>query len=440
MGFELVDVPKDDRLKSIKILEEYIRKLGEDWAYIYIGKTHVVGKKSTPFDKKNHKTWNLEAIKNRRRDHSKNKGLTNLTVISVITKADVPTHDHCLLSSIEHNSIEEQYALSLESEIIYRLRFSTFGARLINLTSNPGNVMKKDCNGGFVIYVAYGNSLNSASYTCTLPNTPCEVTSVSASSPLISPKGSSECVSFKFEDITPDNSPGSNTPNEATTTFFPLPVPSDYLKSQREEYLPRRITLERTCAGFTTNNSPLTHWETRQELTTIKSQQQTLKLRSTVTPDCAGFTMNTSELPQTGYIPAHNYSSRRSSSEHSRSKYHSQKYNKRTCAKERHTRTPYKHKMASKTLLVFYDMNTGCYTESYNGRSLNAYNIIRPLIKKLPQIHSDDWKDSWKIKLLGNKSGCPVRVDFHSEQTATEILKNHTLFSTQGIKVKPYFI
>ncbi len=403
MDFDLVDVTKDDRLSSLKILEEHVKKLGKDCPYIYIGKTHIEGN-SKPFDKTNQETWNLNAIKGRKRDHYRRKGLTNLTVIGVITNAEVP-----LIStrSIEHNILKEQYALSLESEIINRLRFSDFGDKLVNATSNAGNLKKKDCD-GFVIYMAYGNTLSEA-YT----STPCELTSMPTSSLLTSPNpvnspGSiihneatntsllTHCdtrqeQSFKFKDIEPVNSPGSNMHNKVTAPVFPPPVLTDH------------------------------------------DDLQTLDLRSTVTSDYAAYTTNPFESPQAS-LYGHNDLSVTSSSKHRRSKHN---------AKQRHEKTPYERKR-SKTSVVFYGIDTGHSTERIYDRKCFAYYQIRPLVKKLPQIDTNDWKDGnlWiesMTLLLGKESGCPVCIDFHSEQTATEILNNKRLFVYHKIIVEPYF-
>ncbi len=444
MCFDLIDVTKDDRLKSIKILIEHIKKLGKDWLYIYIGKTHIKGNKLKPFDKTNQETWDLKAIQNRKSDHSINKGLTNLTVISVITNAEVPSHSLLQTRSIEHNilmSIEEQYALSLESEIINQLRFSDFGAKLVNVTSNAGNLKKKDCD-GFVIYMAYGNTLSEA-YICTLslPITPCELTPMSTSIPLISSN-----QSYEFEDITPVNSPGSIIHNEEVMT------PP---KSQQQATI---TTLKSDCAEFT-NTSPLTHCDSRQEQS-LKFQDMTLVnspssnthkevtapvfLPPVLTDDlktsqhtATRFTRNISESPQTS-LYAHN-SSVTSSRNHRRSKCEKQ------YAKQRHETTPYQRKRST-TSVVFYGIDTGQSTDHFYDRKRAAYNQIRRIVKKLPQIDTNDWKDAklWteSMTLLGKKSHypvrCPVCIDFHSEQTATEILNNNKLFRYHKIGVKPF--
>ncbi len=76
-----------------------------------------------------------------------------------------------------------------------------------------------------------------------------------------------------------------------------------------------------------------------------------------------------------------------------------------------------------------------------HGKIHEAYMTIKRLIKTLlPQIDASDWKaGKWIVKPLNKKlkSG-PILVDFHSEQTRTEVLNNKHIFFTQGIKLKPY--
>ncbi len=209
MGFDLIHITNSDRLETIDILVQHTMKIGENWRYIYIGKTHVVAKKAIPFDKKKQSTWDLRAIKGRQSDHLNNKGLTNLTVIAVITKTEVPA---------SWSLTTEQYALSLESEIISRLASLEIRSKLLNETSDPGGLTKRNCD-GFVIYVAHSNTCSSSTVHIPQFASSKVETAMLATSQLYEDISSPE-QSYEIEDVPSINSTETETAMSASSQLY----------------------------------------------------------------------------------------------------------------------------------------------------------------------------------------------------------------------------
>ena len=147
--FKIISLPKQFENAKRALVESIKTITGPDITKFCIGKTYTCPHGQRTFSITEHETWSLEGLSSRW--HNKYKEDYNeIIVVAAISHETLPDYKpvcQCI----------EQYAISMEQELINHFMWVEPDSRLANKTTDPGNKVKKPKK-AFLLYVATASS------------------------------------------------------------------------------------------------------------------------------------------------------------------------------------------------------------------------------------------------------------------------------------------